>query len=432
MPTFLKRALLWVAVLTVSAVAAGCSSSGTSSASSSQESSVSSVTIMSGQQSQNGALLQSLINDYQKQPGHVGVTLQMNNDTDVQTAQQALLDLASGHGPDAVRVTSATYQTLIDAGAAQPVSSCLNSDPTLKSQLDPKVLSGITVNGSVYQIPWYVTPNALFYNATLFEKAGLNPDDPPTTFSVFDADAKKIAALPGHPAGGVTYFGNDYNFQGYVASLGGTVFNPETKALGIDTAQGMAVFNWFHQMVADGASPVYSDFFTDAEDAFAGGKLGMIVTSSSGYPELAAQGGFDLRIAPVPYPDGGKPVAVSSTNGFVITTKNPAREQAVCKVLLSLLTPAAVTATVSATATIPINTTTVDSDKYLQPVFAKNPDWNAVLDQNIIPWVPLPGSVSNEYTTDYVDEQTDVLDGSATGSSAAAALQSAAKQLLQP
>lgn len=428
MPTFLKRALFAAAGLTAVAVLAGCTGASSHASSSS---SVSQVTIMSGQQSQNGALLQSLIGSYEKQSGHVKVNLQMNNDSDVQTAQKALLNLSSGHGPDAVRVTSATYQTLIDSGAAQPATTCLNSNAKLKSQLDSNVLSSITVKGKVYQIPWYVTPNALFYNATLFKQAGLDPDNPPTTFSEFDADAKKIAALPGHPAGGVTYFGNDYNFQGYVASLGGTVYDTKTKKLGIDTTQGASVFNSFRQMVTDGASPVYSNFFTDANDAFAGGKLGMIVTSSSGYPALASQGGFQLRIAPVPYPDGGKLVAVSSTNGFVITTKDPARQQAVCKVLLSLLSPASVTSTVSATATIPINTTTIDSEKYLKPVFAKNPDWNAVLKQNIIPWVSLPGSASNEYTTDYVNEQTDVLNGSASASAAANALQTSAKKLLK-
>ncbi len=427
MNTHARRTLAAIAVASVVAsTLAACSSSGAASTDS-----VSSVTVMSGQQSQNGSLLQGLIGDYQNQPGAVHVDLRMNNVTDVQTAQQALLDLAAGHGPDAVRVTSATYQTLIDSGAAQPASTCLSSDPRLRSQLDSKILASIDVKGSPYQIPWYVTPNALFYNANLFKEAGLNPNDPPTTFREFTADARKIVALPGHPAGGVTYFGNDYNFQGYVASLGGTVYDPNTKKVGIDTPQGVAVLDAFRQMVADGASPVYSNFFTDANDAFAGGKLGMIVTSSSGYPALSAKGGFDLRIAPAPHPDGGTAIAVSSTNGFVITTKDPARQRAVCKVLLSLLTPAAVTKTVSATSTIPINTTTIDSAQYLKPVFAKNPDWSPVLGQKVIPWASLPGRVSNEYNADYVNAQTKVLNGSESPSGAAAALQSSAQGLVQ-
>jgi multiple sugar transport system substrate-binding protein len=421
-----RRALTGIALAAAALVLAGCA--GTAKPASSAAP-VRSVTIMSGQQSQNGALLTSMFQDYSAK-SKTSVTLQMNNDSDLQTAQKALLDISAGHAPDAVRVTSATYQTLIDSGAAQPVDTCLKSDPTLYKQLNASVLSGLKVKGKIYEVPWYVTPNALFYNADLFRKAGLDPDAPPATFSEFEQDAQKIAALPGNPGGGVTYFGNDYNFQGYVASLGGTVYDPATKKVGVDTAQGKQVFDSFHEMVASGASPVYSDFFTDANGAFAGGKLGMIVTSTSGYPQLAATGGFDLRIAAAPHPDGGKALAVSSTNGFVITTKDPARQKAVCDALLSTLSPAAVTKTVSATVTIPLNTAAVHDQKYLAPVFAKNPDWAKALDQKLLPWVSLPGKVSNEYSTDYLNEQTKVLNGSESGAQAAATLQKATEQLV--
>ncbi len=44
-----------------------------------------------------------------------------------------------------------------------------------------------------YAFPWYLNTGPLFYNKSLFEKAGLDPEQPPKTYDeVFDA-ALKIA-----------------------------------------------------------------------------------------------------------------------------------------------------------------------------------------------------------------------------------------------
>ncbi|MFZ4894920.1 extracellular solute-binding protein [Plantibacter sp. Mn2098] len=424
------RVILASAGLLLVVPLAACSTSAAGSAPSATP--VAQVTIVSGQQAQNGDLLKSLFSDYNAGKSSVGapktqVDLQLSNDSDVDTAQKVLLDLSSGHGPDAVRVTNATYRTLIDSGAAQPATTCLAQ----ATDLNKGLLDGITVGGTVYQMPWYVTPNALFYNADLFRAAGLDPDKPPTTLEQVAADAKAIAALPQKPAGAVTYFGNDYNFQGYLASLGASAYNPDTKKIGIDSAAGRSVFSSYASMVADGSSPVYSNFFAEANDAFAGGRLGMMVTSASGYPALAKSGAFDLRIAPAPHPAAGKALAVTSTNGFVITTKDPSRQAAVCDALLSLVSPDAVTRTVTATATIPLNTATIDDAKYLADVYKQHPDWAAVRDQQVVPWVSLPDGKNAEYTTDYINAQTKVLNGSQSPDDAAKTLGSQANALLK-
>lgn len=389
---------------------------------------VDSVTIVSGQESQNGALLKELIAAGSAATG-VEVDLQMSNDSDVATGQKVLLDLAAGAGPDAVRVTNATYQTLIDAGAAQPLSTCLSSSPDF-GDLSSQVLDAITVDDEIYMVPWYVTPNALFLNEDLFVEAGLDPANPPKTFDEVHQAAKKIAALPDKPAGAVIYFGNDYNFQGQVASLGGTVYDPATKTFAADSPQATKVFEAYAKMAADGASPVYTNFFAEANDAFAAGQLGMMVTSASGFPNLSKNADFTVGLAPAPYPDGGKALAVVSTNGFVITTKDPARQQAACDVLLNLVGGEAVTKTVSATATIPINQATIDDPQFLKPVYEANPSWVKVREQNLVTWQSLPDGKTAEYTQNFIDTQTTVLTGAKTPEQAAGDLQAAVDRLL--
>lgn len=387
------------------------------------------VTIVSGQSSQNGDLLKGIFDTYNQTAGSATVDLKLTADSDIDTAQKALVDIASGHGPDAVRVTNATYQTLIDAGAAQPADTCLASRPGLNATLDQRLVDGIKVKGTVYQVPWYVTPNALFYNADLFTAAGLDPNKPPTTMAEFHDAARAIAATGA--GGGTAYFGNDYNFQTYVASLGGKVYDPASRTLDIDSAAGTTVFDTFAQMAADGSSPVYANFFQQANEAFAAGKLGMIITSASGYPALKTNAKVAIRMAPVPAMDGGRQVAATSTNGFAITTKDPARQQAVCKALLSLLAPENVTTTVKATATIPLLTNLATDPHYLAPVYADNPDWASVRDQATVVWQSLPGGANAEYTKAYNDTQLKVLRKESTGADAAAALQGTGEQLLK-
>lgn len=259
----------------------------------------------------------------------------------------------------------------------------------MASRLDPRLIDALRVDGRLFMIPWYVTPNALVYNAELFRRAGLDPARPPTTFAEMAADADAIARLPGRPAGAVPYFGNDYNFQGYVASLGASVVAPDGSRTGIADPRAASVFDYFRDLAARGSSPVFTNFFAQSNDAFAAGNLGMFVTSASSYPSLSARGA-DVRMAPVPRPDGGRALAVTSTNGFVITARDPERRQATWRALLPLLAAPAVTRTVGATATIPLNTAARDDPAQIGAVYAQHPDWRAVADQTTVPWTPLP------------------------------------------
>ena len=421
-----KSVFTAIAFMAITGLAlSGCGNAQAGSADESNQS----VTIVSGQSAQNGDVLKQIFENYNKTATNGKIDLQITADSDVDTAQKVLLNIKSGHGPDAVRVTNATYQTLVDSGAAQPVDSCLADNSNATSKINSDLLDELKIKGKLYQIPWYVTPNALFYNSTLFSQAGLDPNNPPKTMTEFHDAALKISKLG--VGGGVAYFGNDFNFQNLVRSLGGNVYDTSTGKLGIDSQQSKQVFQLYMDMAADKSAPIYTNFFTDANEAFASGKLGMMITSASAYPALKAKGKNDIKIAPVPSMDGGSPITATSTNGFVITTKDPTRQKLTCNALMSLITPESVTTTVKATATIPLLPGIVNDDEYLAPVYKENPDWMAVAQQKSFSWASLPGGANAEYTKDYVDTQTAVLNGSVSPEDATKQLQQKADSLLQ-
>ncbi|MDO9397889.1 MAG: hypothetical protein Q7T71_15190, partial [Herbiconiux sp.] len=87
-----------VLALTGVTLLAGCASAAPAASSSAP---VTDVTIVSGQSSQNGELLQSIFDDYNAQAGSDVVDLQLSADSDLDTAQKVLVDIAAGDGPDA-------------------------------------------------------------------------------------------------------------------------------------------------------------------------------------------------------------------------------------------------------------------------------------------------------------------------------------------
>ncbi|MDQ0338666.1 multiple sugar transport system substrate-binding protein [Caldalkalibacillus uzonensis] len=61
--------------------------------------------------------------------------------------------------------------------------------------------------GGKYYVPWNATTQMMIYNKALFEEAGLDPDNPPTTFEEYLAAAEAIHNLPDREDGSKV-FGN--------------------------------------------------------------------------------------------------------------------------------------------------------------------------------------------------------------------------------
>jgi raffinose/stachyose/melibiose transport system substrate-binding protein len=83
-------------------------------------------------------------------------------------------------------------------GYLQPLNGLVNADVLKASQ--PTKLSDY--DGNTYRLGWYPLPMIWCYNKDLFEKAGLDPENPPTTWDALLAaceklKAKGIAALGG-------------------------------------------------------------------------------------------------------------------------------------------------------------------------------------------------------------------------------------------
>jgi len=113
-------------------------------------------------------------------------------------------------------------------------------------------------DGGYYQLPWKANPVMIFYNKAMFEKAGLDPENPDlSTYDKFLAAARKIkesgaAKFAIHPAPTSEFYQTQFDFMPmYAAETGGKGIVSDGKATFNDPA-GIAVANFWKTIYAEG------------------------------------------------------------------------------------------------------------------------------------------------------------------------------------
>ncbi|MBI3997925.1 MAG: extracellular solute-binding protein, partial [Armatimonadetes bacterium] len=104
--------------------------------------------------------------------------------------QKLLAALAGGVPPDAVNLNTemvirlAERDALVDMDAAVP--------PEARARYFEGLWRSAQFRGRTYALPWYVVPNVIAYNAAIYKRAGLNPNEPPQTEDEMIQQARTI------------------------------------------------------------------------------------------------------------------------------------------------------------------------------------------------------------------------------------------------
>jgi ABC-type glycerol-3-phosphate transport system substrate-binding protein len=199
-------------------------------------------------------------------------------DAQTQTAQ-----LAAGTEPNVYGVYFGSLDTTLDAGQAADITSYVKAgDVPTWNDLVPSAKAAVTAGTSIYGIPYYNYSQGLIYNRQLFTEAGLNPDQPPTTWAQVESDAVAITKL-GHGIYGWGDYsaGNNggWHFSSEIDANGGAVTNTAGTSATINTAAGMQVLQALHTLrFTDKAmSATQALAWGTLQQQFAEGKLGMYI-----------------------------------------------------------------------------------------------------------------------------------------------------------
>lgn len=158
-------------------------------------------------------------------------------------ADKISADAAGGTLPDVVNVSPDLVAPLAEAGLALDLDKAA---ATYKSEYLDGAWASHRVPGrsGTYAFPWYLNTGPLFYNKSLFTKAGLDPSTPPKTYDELFADALRMAKKSD---GKVATLANVPTIEDF-GRYGVPLMNKEGTGFVFDDARGVELLTKYKQL----------------------------------------------------------------------------------------------------------------------------------------------------------------------------------------
>lgn len=225
-------------------------------------------------------------------------------DIDVETedyewkASTFTTQLAGGTLPNVFEIPLTDGKTLIENGQLADIDAQVRALPYGDQFNEALLANGTGDDGTVYAVPAKsIYAVALHYNRNLFEQAGLDPDQPPTTWDEVREYAKKI-----HDATGVAGYATmaldnagGWQLAAGANSRGGVIetFDGESYTATLDDPAVAEHLQWLHDLMwEDGSLLDRTDLgWGDINTEFAAGNLAMYTSGSDVYNSLVEANG---------------------------------------------------------------------------------------------------------------------------------------------
>ncbi|GIE77779.1 sugar-binding protein [Actinoplanes philippinensis] len=233
----------------------------------------------------------------------ISVGQQCNNPPDF-TAR-----LAGGTTTDVFYGYMTDLQQVLDSGQALDITPYVSKDTIATwDSVDPALKEVFTDGGKLYGVPVKNYSMGLVYNKVLFQKAGLDVNNPPKTWPEVREAAKKITAADSSVAGYAEYSAGNtggWHFTSLLYSQGGRVLSEDGKKAAFNTPEGKQVLQNLKDMRYGDNSMgsrqllQWGDLLTNA----AAGKVGMFIGAPDTTQAIVSQfkGKFeDWAVAPLP------------------------------------------------------------------------------------------------------------------------------------
>jgi multiple sugar transport system substrate-binding protein len=200
-----------------------------------------------------------------------------------------------------------------------------------KDKLAPSHIELGTYQGREYGVPHTLDLSVLFYNKVLYQKAGLDPDKPPTTLAEFADQARTIRKKVGGKVYG-TFWGGScggcyvFTYWPSIWAGGGEVMNKEGSQSTIDSEQSVKVFQTYNQLWHEGVVPAYAkdERGPTWTGYFPKGLIGVMPMPSTTLGAMPDNDKVKVGVAPIPGPDGGESTFVGGDAiGISATSKHP-------------------------------------------------------------------------------------------------------------
>jgi multiple sugar transport system substrate-binding protein len=306
---------------------------------------------------------------------------------------QTQADIIAGNPPDIAQLIFNDMDFIVNNLNAVPLENIV---PRAEWEqhiegFHPRGLALGQLGGLTYGMAFTFSTPVLFYNATIFEEAGLDPDQPPTTWDEAEAMALQIVERTGK--GGISIYSPSWVAQSLVMSNGGRVLSEDRTTLMFGEPEAVEAMVRLRQMVQSGAHIPQG---VEPVQAFASGQLGMMLMTSAVQAFLInafEQTGQDLRAAQMPAYGDRPTVPVNSGSALFILSQDPEKQRAAWDFIKFVTSERGYTIITSEIGYLPLRPDIVNDPQYLGEWILENPLTLPNLAQldRLEPWVAIPG-----------------------------------------
>lgn len=204
--------------------------------------------------------------------------------------------------PDVSVMVINSTQAFADGGMIQKVDDLIDASDV--SDFWPGLMDNCKVNGDLYGVPYLRSTPVLYYNKSLFEKAGLDPNTVPATW---DDMVRASDALKSVGVGGFGFYSYIWMLTALNYCNGGAPFGDDlsAKTCTFNEAPAVEMAKWLkdgvdnHNFAFAGGSNGSDTLKTNAANQ----KAAMWVSSTAdltNYLDLANQGGYEIGVGFIP------------------------------------------------------------------------------------------------------------------------------------
>ena len=228
-----------------------------------------------------------------------------------ETLNKTIAAVKAGNAPHVFQLYEVGTRRMIDGGMILPIGDLAKPGEVDWDDYVDAVMSYYTIDGKLYSMPFNSSTPILFYNKTLFKKAGLDANKPPDTWNQVRQMGKKIMAS-GAAEAGITWNLHSWYFEQWHAVQNAALADQGNGRQGragkviFDESAGVSIVKWWTGLEKDKIFLNTGRGWSNHRKAFISGQAAMMISSTSDVTQMTNafnQKGWELGTGFFPRPD---------------------------------------------------------------------------------------------------------------------------------
>lgn len=312
----------------------------------------------------NEARARQLVEKFQSANPEIKVKLEITTTDGL--PQRILTALQSGAAPDVIDVQHGWVNGYAQNDLVLPLDDVV----TQREDYIPAALEYNTWDGKLWGVPYRIETHAIIINRGDFKAAGLDPDNPPTTWDAFNEAAKKLTTngKSGFAITGGGEVGNTiFRSLPFMWMLGGGIISDDGKQVLVNSPESIKAVTFYTDFFKNGLSPssTLENDGTANRRLFIAGTVSMYQSGQFDIQSIRKENpNIDIGVIPIPHPEGGKTAAILGGWSFVVPSaaKNPDEAKKLVAFLAEADNQAALTDT------FPARVSAMEAERFNDPI----------------------------------------------------------------